>query len=192
MVCIRSQDGRPDAWLETIVNLLLEEMTPGAPGSEVVVVRLLDVLLAQALRIFQPGFEDSLPPTPHVLTDREIATTLRLMHDQPYHSWTTNELAERIAMSRSGFAARFRQLIGEAPMRYLARYRLARAADLLRRSKSTLLDIAMQTGYSSDVALSKAFRRQYGLPPGDYRKASSYLTGRALPTSGQNHSSDAP
>jgi AraC-like DNA-binding protein/mannose-6-phosphate isomerase-like protein (cupin superfamily) len=171
VVHLRSRDGRPAAWLETIIDLLLQEMTAGAPGGEAVVVRLLDLLLAQALRTFEPGLEGALPPAPLVLTDREIATALRLIHDQPHHSWTTIELAKRTAMSRSGFAARFRHLTGEAPMRYLAQYRLARAADLLRGSNATLLDIAMRTGYSSDAALSKAFRRRFGLAPGEYRKA---------------------
>ena len=170
VVHLRSQDGRPAAWLETVVELLLQEMTSGSPGGEAVVIRLIDVLIAQALRTFKPGLDDALPPGPLALTDREIATALRLIHDQPAHPWTTTELAERIAMSRSGFAARFRHLTGESPMRYIARYRLARAAELLCRSDATLVDIALQTGYSSDVTLSKAFKRQFGLPPGDYRK----------------------
>jgi len=171
VVHLRSQAGRPAAWLETVVDLLLQEMTSGTPGGEAVVIRLIDVLLAQALRTFKPGLDDNLPPGPPALADREIATALRLIHDQPDHSWTTNELAERIGLSRSAFAARFRHLTGESPIRYVAHYRLARAADLLRTSNATLLAIALQIGYSSDMALSKAFRRQFGLPPGDYRKA---------------------
>jgi transcriptional regulator GlxA family with amidase domain len=130
-----------------------------------------DVLLAQALRAFTTGPVDHLPPGNLALTDREIATSLRLIHDQPDHPWTTDELAKRIGLSRSAFGARFRHLLGESPMRYVGGYRLARAAELLRASNATLLDIALQTGYSSDVALSKAFKRQFGLPPGDYRKS---------------------
>jgi transcriptional regulator GlxA family with amidase domain len=102
--------------------------------------------------------------------DPQIVTVLRLIQDEPHHPWTAGELAARAAMSRSAFTDRFRMLTGESPMRYVARYRLARAADLLRTSHATLLDIAWQTGYSSDVALSKAFRRQFGLPPGLFRK----------------------
>ena len=183
VVHLRSQDGRPAAWLETILELLLQEMTCGSPGSEAVVIRLIDVLLAQALRTFKPGLDDNLPPGPLALADREIATALRPIHDQPEHPWTTNELAERVAMSRSAFAARFRHLTGESPMRYVAHCRLARAAELLSRTNTTLLDIALQTGYSSDVALSKAFRRQFGLAPGDYRKASPCRALAALPAS---------
>jgi transcriptional regulator GlxA family with amidase domain len=170
VIHLRSQDGRPAAWLETIVELLIQEMTSRGAGSEAVVIRLIDVLRAQALRTLNPGLGDTLPSGSLALTDREIAIALRLIHDQPDHPWTTNELAERIALSRSGFAARFRHLIGESPMRYIARYRLARASALLCSSNATLSDIALQTGYSSDVTLSKAFKRQFGLSPGDYRK----------------------
>jgi AraC-like DNA-binding protein len=72
-------------------------------------------------------------------------------------------------MSRSAFADRFRLVIGESPMRYLRRYRLARAAERLRTSGESLVDIALQTGYASDVALSKAFKRSFGLSPGAFR-----------------------
>jgi AraC-like DNA-binding protein len=171
MILIQSQDGRSAAWLETIVDLLLGEMTSGSPGSEAVVIRLIDVLLAQALRSVGSGPANHLPAAPLALADREIATALRLIHDQPDHPWTTADLARRVPMSRSAFATRFQLLTGESPMRYLAHYRLARAAELLRGSNATLLEIAWQTGYSSDVTLSKAFRRQFGLAPGDFRRA---------------------
>jgi AraC-like DNA-binding protein len=170
VIHLQSRNGRPAAWLETIVDLLLQEMISGSPGSEAVVIRLIDVLLAQALRTFTPSFADQLPPGPRALTDREIATALRLIHERPDYRWTTNEWATRIGLSRSAFAARFRHLTGESPMRYAAHYRLARAAELLCSSDATLLDIAWQTGYSSDTALSKAFKRRFGLTPGDYRR----------------------
>src|SRR5437588_11756666 len=87
----------------------------------------------------------------------------RLMHEQPHRAWTASTLATCVAMSRSAFSARFRRVIGEPPMRYLTRYRLARAADRLRTSGESLVDIALQTGYASDVALSKAFKRHFGM-----------------------------
>jgi AraC-like DNA-binding protein len=171
IVHLRGHDGRPPAWLEAVLDLLGREIASTSSGSEAVATRLMDFVFAQALRTVKPSGEEVFAAGLPALMDRQIAATLRLIYDQPHHPWTASKLAAHVAMSRSAFAARFRRLTGESPMRYLARYRLARAADLLRTSNATLLDIALQTGYSSDVALSKAFKRQFGLPPGEYRKA---------------------
>jgi transcriptional regulator GlxA family with amidase domain len=151
--------------------LLRHELTSGYPGSEAVVTRLADLLLAQAVRMSGADLDGFRASGRVALQDAQIATALRLMHDRSHHAWTIGELARCVAMSRSAFATRFKLLTGEAPMHYLTRYRLARAADRVRTSTDSLSEIALQTGYASDVALSKAFRRHFGMAPGAYRGA---------------------
>jgi AraC-like DNA-binding protein len=173
VVYVRGQDSRPVPWLDAILTLLNDELASRSPGAETVVARLSDVLLAKVLGACLAG-QDQAPITP-ALKDPQIATALRLIHDRPEASWTVAGLASRVAMSRSAFAARFRRLTGESPMRYLRRFRLNRAAEYLSGSGKNLVEIARLTGYESDVALSKAFRRHFGAPPGTYRT-------RSLPT----------
>jgi transcriptional regulator GlxA family with amidase domain len=169
--------------LDAVLDLLGRELGATSAGSEAVATRLIDFVFAQVLRVVKPGGEDVFAAGLPVLMDRQISAALRLLHDQPHHPWTTSQLAARVALSRSAFAARFRGLTGEAPMRYLARYRLARAADLLRTSNMTLLDIALRIGYASEAALSKAFKREFDRSPGDYRKANHQRTSITSPMS---------
>src|SRR6266568_9646507 len=81
-----------------------------------------------------------------------------------------SELAARAALSRSAFTSRFRQLVGEPPMRYATRVRLAHAAGLLHTTQASLVEIARRTGYDNEFSLSKAFKRAYGIAPGSYRR----------------------
>jgi AraC-like DNA-binding protein len=173
VVHVRGEGGHPPAWLEPVLDLLGREMTSTSSGSEAAATRLMDFVFAQALRAVTPSGEDVFAGGFPVLRDRQIADALRLIYDRPQYPWTASNLAASVAMSRSSFAERFRRLTGESPMRYLAHYRLTRAADLLRTSDATLLDVAWRTGYASDVALSKAFKREFGLSPGAYRRADS-------------------
>lgn len=168
---VQSQNSQPHEWLPAVIALLCNEIAAGNPGGEAVVTRLMDVLLAQAIRLYQPDLDGFRLPSLGILKDPQIASALRLIHEDPQCAWTANGLAARVAMSRSAFSTRFRLIIGESPMRYLTRYRLTKAADRLRTSGDSLLDIALQTGYASDVALSKAFKRYFGASPGAYRRS---------------------
>ena len=171
VIHIQREDGEPDPWLENIAALLRHEITTLHPGAEAVITRLMDVLLTQTIRRYRTDLEGFRMSNFGARKDPQIAAALQLIHQQPGYAWTAKALAARVAMSRSAFASRFLQLVGVSPMRYLTRYRLARAADRLRTSGEALHDIARQTGYGSDVALSKAFKRHFGLPPGAYRTA---------------------
>src|SRR5205823_10308735 len=114
------------------------------------------------------------PPTQSgwlgALRDPRIGTALGLMHRSPELPWTVARVASEVAMSRSAFAARFTQLVGEAPMAHLFRWRMWLAAEQLRRDDVTVAAIATRAGYDSEMAFSKAFKRQFGVPPGTYRR----------------------
>lgn len=170
VVHLRGSEGLSPEWLVGLIRMIATEMASTGPGSEAVVTRLTDALIAQALRHSLVQADSSLNQAA-AFTDPQIARALRLMRDHPDHSWTVPEMAAAVSMSRSAFAERFRSAMGETPMQHLTRYRMARAAEYLRSSHVGLSEIARLTGYESEVSISRAFRRQFGIAPGAYRKA---------------------
>ncbi len=105
------------------------------------------------------------------LVDPEIGNALRLMHQSPEHRWTVAELAEQLSISRSAFAERFKRITGRPPLEYLTWWRLQRAAARLRSGEvATMFELARNSGYQSEAAFSKAFRREFGLAPGEVRR----------------------
>jgi AraC-like DNA-binding protein len=183
IIYVQSQRGRPPEWLEAVLKLLRQELTSRHLGSEAVVTKLTDLLLAEAIRRYRPGLDGVHLLGAATLRDERIASALRLMHEQPQYAWTAVELAERVNMSRSGFSTRFRLITGQPPMRYMTRYRLTRVANRLRTSGESLVDMALQHGYASDVGLSKAFKRYFGMSPGAYRDAIRDVSATALSAS---------
>jgi len=105
------------------------------------------------------------------LRDRHVGRALALLHGNPAHAWTVDSLAREVAMSRSAFAERFVDLIGEPPMQYLTRWRLALAAQRLRTGNDTVARIAERAGYESEAAFNRAFTREFGMPPSAWRKS---------------------
>lgn len=144
-----------------------------APGAEEVVARLADALLTQALRGALNELQSSDGAGLLAYRDRQIAAAIRLIHGQPERGWTVGELAREVALSRSTFSARFRQLVGESPLRYLTRTRLAHAATLLRTTDCSLAEIAARAGYATEFSFGKAFKRTFGIAPGAYRGEST-------------------
>lgn len=103
------------------------------------------------------------------LSDPKIGKALSAMHDEPARRWTVESLASTVAMSRTAFATRFRDRVGEAPLEYLNHWRMTLARTALRESVAPLADIAARIGYLSDTAFSIAFKRSTGTSPGKYR-----------------------
>ena len=160
----------PD-WLAGLIRMIAAEMASGGPGSEAVVARLTDALLAQALRQCLLDSTSAAHAPPDAIADPQVARALRLLREHPDRPWTVAGLASAVSMSRSAFAERFRGSVGETPIRHLARLRLHRAAEYLRTTRSGLREIARLTGYDSEVSLSRAFRRQFGASPGAFRQS---------------------
>lgn len=132
--------------------------------------RLLDLLLIDALRTWfsRPGAQ--APAWYRALGDPVVGQALRLLQNEPAHPWTVAALAGRTGVSRAGLARRFTELVGEPPMAYLTGWRLAVAADLLRETDATVEAVAHKVGYSQAFAFSTAFKRVRGVSPQDYRK----------------------
>jgi AraC-like DNA-binding protein/mannose-6-phosphate isomerase-like protein (cupin superfamily) len=168
-VLIRGVDGHPVPWLAATLALLSAETASAAPGAEEIVGRLADALLAQALRVALAELQASDGAGVLALRDPQLATAIGLIHHRPEHAWTVGELAGEVALSRSAFSARFRQLVGESPKRYITRTRLAHAAVLLYQTDASLAEIALKIGYGSEFSFAKAFKRAFGIAPGTYR-----------------------
>ena len=164
LVLVRGQ-GR----LTTLVELLNGEWHGDRPGREVVVARLLEVLLIEALRC--TGGPEAPPGLLRGLADDRLAAALRQMHGYPRKAWTVIDLAREAALSRSIFFERFRREVGVAPMEYLLSWRMALAKDLLRREKAGVAQVAERIGYRSASTFSTAFARHVGMPPILYARA---------------------
>jgi AraC-like DNA-binding protein len=155
--------------LAGLVPLILSESaSPGAGGS-IVLARLADLLFVHALRVWTSTAGQSACGL-RAVADPAIGGALRLMHGRPAEPWTVERLASSVAMSRSAFAARFTELVGEPPLQYLARWRMTLAAQRLREDDGVLADVAQAVGYANPVAFSKAFARMQGVGPGTFRR----------------------
>ena len=155
--------------LSLLVRLVGEESRGRSSGRELVLARLVEVLLIEALRANQG--EAAPPGLLRGLADGRIAGTLRAMHSDAARAWSVPELARRAGMSRSAFFERFSRVVGMRPMEYLLAWRMAMAKDLLRGSKLALDEVARRVGYGSASTFSTAFSRTVGQPPGRYARA---------------------
>lgn len=160
---------RGERRLALLVKLVGEESRAQRPAREVVLARLLEVLLIEALR-FTSGTTASSGLV-RGLADERLAMAIRAMHAQPTRAWTVAELAREAALSRSAFFERFNRIVGVAPMTYLLTWRMALAKRLLRQRQSRVADIAERVGYSSASTFSIAFSRHVGVTPSRYARA---------------------
>ncbi len=158
-----------------LVALLADEITRTDPGQELVLDRILDLLLVSVLRSWLALPGAGAPGWHLARHDPVVGPALRVLQDDPARPWTVAALAAHAGVSRAALARRFNELVGEPPMTYLTGWRLTLAADLLREPDATIGAVARQVGYGSAFALSTAFKRERGVSPQEYRRA----TGRA-------------
>lgn len=151
------------------LQLISRELDANRPGSRTVLTRMADVILVQILRAYMESLPAGSTGVLGALRDKSLAAALGLMHQQPEEAWTVARLADRVGLSRSSFAARFMELVGEPPLGYLTRLRMQRASTLLREG-ATLAKASQLTGYASEASFSHAFRQWAGVPPGAYRR----------------------
>ncbi|MEV5612110.1 AraC family transcriptional regulator [Streptomyces sp. NPDC052225] len=161
--------------LRAAVELLGEELDEPRPGSDTIVSALLDTLLLYILRAWWLGRDE---PGAHAsgwsaaLTEPPLAAALRAMHADPAHPWTVAELAALGGLSRAAFARRFAAAVGMPPLAYLTWWRMTTAGRQLREEDVPLRVVAERAGYASEFAFAKAFKREFGVAPGQYRRAS--------------------
>jgi AraC-like DNA-binding protein len=164
-------DEGPETPLQSTLRLLMGELSRHQIGSEAAVERLIEVLFVHVIRSWLETSADSTAPSWLTgLRDAVVARALGLLHAQPEHPWTIDELAAAVHVSRSTLVRRFNDLVGEPPAAYLARWRMELAARLLRESEQPVARISHRVGYTSEFAFSRAFSKHRGEPPSRYRK----------------------
>jgi AraC-like DNA-binding protein/mannose-6-phosphate isomerase-like protein (cupin superfamily) len=169
----RGDTGTP-AWLETISDFLVLEAKQQHPGSSLMISRLIDLLVIRTLRSWA-STEANRIGWLGGLGDERIGRVLSAMHAAPFRNWTVQSFAKIAGMSRSIFAERFTGSVGEPPLRYLSRWRLTLASDLLRSGGFNVTEVAYRCGYASDAAFSRAFKAHFGYAPSELKNRQATL-----------------
>ena len=160
---------RGEGRLATLVQLVAEESRGKRSGRDLVLARLAEVLLVEALR--STSGATASPGLLRGLADARVAVGLRHIHAKPAHPWTVERLAVQSALSRSAFFERFSRAVGIPPMQYLHAWRMALAKELLGKGDCAVAEVAERVGYGSASTFSTAFSRSVGQPPGRYGRA---------------------
>ncbi len=169
VVTVALRDDRTD-WIERSFVYAVAEAAGTEPGGEGVLAKLSEVLVVETLRRYISSMPDSQTGWLAGLRDRAVGKCLASMHEKPAHPWTIDGLAREASTSRSVLAEKFTHYVGQSPMQYLTRWRMAIASNLLRRSALNMLQIALEVGYETDAAFSRAFKREFGIPPAAWRR----------------------
>lgn len=169
IIHVRASTSARMEWLESTLRFMAAEARELRPGGETVITRLADILVIQAIRAWLENDPAARTGWLGALQDPQIGRAIALVHEVPDRDWTLALLARAAGMSRSSFAARFAELVGEPAMRYVARWRMHVAVGWLREDAS-VGELAGRLGYRSEAAFSRAFKRFVGEPPGAVRR----------------------
>jgi AraC-like DNA-binding protein len=162
---------RAGAWVARVIDQAVIESNDKRPGGDAVLERLSEMMFVDAARRYLDGLPEDATGWLAGLRDRFVGKALALMHERPDHAWSVDDLAREVGLSRSALHERFVEYLGQPPMQYLASWRIQLGARLLRESNRNVATIALEVGYESEAAFSRAFRRMVGSPPAAWRKA---------------------
>lgn len=160
-----------DRWLADTLRFIAREAESLRPGGETVITRLADILVIQMVRRWIETATDVDSGWIAALRDEQLGRAIGAIHREPGADWTLESLAQRAAMSRSAFAARFTDVVGEPAMRYLTRWRLQLARMALRECADPIGAVGERFGYRSEASFCRAFKREFGVSPGSDRRA---------------------
>jgi AraC-like DNA-binding protein len=170
MLHIKGVAGRREDRLDRLLELTLAEARDPAPGGESVRLRLSELMFVEVIRRYLAGLAPEQSGWLAGLRDDYIGRALSLLHERAAHDWTLDELAADVGLSRSAFADRFARLVGEPPMQYLTHWRMQMAARLLTEGTAKVAAVALEVGYDSEAAFSRAFKKLTGVSPAAWRK----------------------
>ena len=162
--------GADDGWIARLTEQAVAESHARRPGGEAMLARMSEMMFVDAVR----RHAEALPPESKGwlagLRDRSVGRALALLHERPAHDWSLDELGRAVGLSRSALHERFVQLLGIAPMQYLASWRMQAAARRLLETRASVAEIALDVGYESEAAFARAFKRAVGKPPAAWRR----------------------
>lgn len=162
-----------DPWLASIVRHTAAEAGRPTPGSRSMLPRLTELMFVEILRKYMQGLSADEVGWFAAINDPVAGAALKCLHAAPFHEWTVESLSRKAGVSRTLLAERFRHFLDQPPMKYLANWRLQLAAQQLKSSDLPMKVVADRTGYVSEAAFSRAFKRHFGAPPGDWRRQQS-------------------
>ena len=157
-------------WLERSLRHSVAEVASPRAGADVILARLSEVLFVEVLRCYVESLPDEQRGWLAGLRDPYVGKGLKLLHGDAARAWTVDELAREVGCSRSILAERFTHYVGQPPIQYLTKWRLALAASQLRSNGSRLARVAERFGYDSEAAFNRAFKREFGMPPAQWRR----------------------
>lgn len=158
-------------WLENSILHLVEEAASGRIGSEAMLAKLSEALFVDTLRRYVASLPEQQTGWLAGARDPIVGRSLGLLHSRVAHPWTIADLADQVGISRSALVERFTRYLSEPPMTYLTRWRLQLAARSLEKTSQGVAEIAAGVGYESEAAFNRAFKREFGQPPGRYRSS---------------------
>jgi AraC-like DNA-binding protein len=153
-------------WLDAILRFIASEAKGLRLGGDTVLTRLADILIIQTIRWWIEHQATMQPGWLAALRDARIGRAITLIHRDPGHAWTVGSLASEVAMSRSSFADRFTEMLGEPVMSYVTRWRMYTALTILRQESADIGELATRLGYTSEAAFNRTFKRVIGMTPG--------------------------
>ena len=170
LICIEAWQSPQMEWIQSTLRLMATEARLMRPGGETIITRLADILVIQAIRSWMA--QDPLAQTGWLgaLRDKQVGYAILLIQRGPARQWTVASLAKEVGMSRSAFAARFKELVGEAPMQYITQWRMNLALTWLKKEGVSVSELANRLGYQSEAAFSRTFKRSIGVSPGTARR----------------------
>jgi AraC-like DNA-binding protein len=170
-ILLRRAERETYDWLRPTLDSKAREIADPRPGTSVVLLRLAELLVIQALRSWMEGCPGGGCAWLQGMKDPHIGRSLALIHSQPGQPWDLENLARSVGLSRAVFAERFARLMGDSPKHYLTGWRMHLASIWLREAPATLAETAERLGYGSEAAFSRAFKRHFGLAPGGLKRA---------------------
>jgi AraC-like DNA-binding protein len=173
MIRIGVEQGTSGSWIESSFRFAAHQLTQGRVESPAVLAKLAELLFMEAVRRFVASLAPEASGWLAGLRDPIVGRAVAFLHSRPAQRWTTEQLAQEVGLSRSAFAERFTGLMGEPPMHYLANWRMQVAAERVKGSHEPIARIAFETGYESEAAFNRAFKRALGMPPVTWRKRQS-------------------
>jgi AraC-like DNA-binding protein len=185
VIRIELGDTGPVGWIQHSIQYLLSESAANRPGQAALLSRMAEALFIDSLRRYMEAMSPEATGWLAGARDPVVGSALGLLHRRPSHPWTLPVLAGEVGAARSVLAERFARYLGQPPMTYLARWRMQLAARQLQTTRKNVLTVALESGYDSEASFNRAFKREFGLPPAQFRRS------RAQPVARRQATADA-
>ena len=166
---VRSSSAARSGWIDEFTRFAVMEVKEKRAGGNGILAKLGELMFVELVRNYVESLPEESKGWLAGLKDRHIGRALNLLHERPTHAWTLDQLAKEVGVSRSSLAERFTEFVGTPPMQYLQKWRLQMAASRLSEGIANIATIAAAIGYESEAAFSRAFKKNIGMPPAEWR-----------------------